>query len=312
LFSGEFGAEASWLLPAALLGLVAGLWFTRRAPRTDGTRAALLIWGGWTVVTVLVFSYMSGIIHPYYTVALAPGIAATLGISARELWRGRVNFAARAVLAVMLAVTAVWGFVLLARTPDWQPWLRYALLLLSALAVFALLFGADRFRRLGPVVAVVGLCGALLGTASFTLATASTAHSGGTPSSGPAGASGRGFGGGFGGGQADTAVIDLLKNTTTKWAAAQSGAMQSAGLALESGRPVLAIGGFSGSDPAPTLQQFEQYVADGDIHYYVAGGRGGFGGGRGTSGEIQTWVEQNFTPSTAGGTTVYDLTKSIG
>jgi hypothetical protein len=87
--------------------------------------------------------------------------------------------------------------------------------------------------------------------------------------------------------------------------------MQSAGLALDSGRPVLAIGGFSGSDPAPTLRQFEQYVAAGDIHYYVAGGRGGFGGGRGTSGEIQTWVEQNFASSTVGSATVYDLTKSI-
>lgn len=313
LFGGEFGGEASWLLPAALLGLVAGLWFTRRAPRTDRTRAALLLWGGWLVVTTLVFSYMSGIIHPYYTVALAPGIAGTLGISARELWRGRANFAARAVLAVMLATSAVWGFVLLARTPEWQPWIRYTLLVLAAVAVLALLFGADRARRLAPVVAIAGLCGALLGTTSFTLATAATAHSGGTPSSGPAVASGRGFGfgGGFGGGQTDAAVIDLLKGTTTKWAAAQSSAMQSAGLALSSGRPVLAIGGFSGSDPAPTLAQFEQYVTAGDIHYYVAGGRGGFGGGRGTSGEIQTWVEQNFTPVTVGGTTVYDLTKSV-
>ncbi|MFJ7211559.1 glycosyltransferase family 39 protein [Amycolatopsis sp. NPDC098790] len=312
LFSGEFGGEASWLLPAAVIGLVAGLWFTRRASRTDRTRAALLLWGGWLVVTALVFSYMSGIIHPYYTVALAPGIAGTLGISARELWRGRANFAARAVLAVMLAVSAVWGFVLLARTPEWQPWIRYALLVLGAAAVLALLFGADRVRRLGPVVAVVGLCGALLGTASFTFATAATAHSGGTPSSGPSVASGRGFGaGGFGEGQTDAAVIDLLKATTTKWAAAQSGAMQSAGLALSSGRPVLAIGGFSGSDPAPTLAQFQQYVAAGDIHYFVAGGRGGFGGGRGTSGEIQSWVEQNFAPVTVGGTTVYDLTKSV-
>ncbi len=311
LFGGEFGGEASWLLPAAVIGLVAGLWFTRRAPRTDRTRAALLLWGGWLVVTAVVFSYMSGIIHPYYTVALAPGIAGTLGISARELWRGRANFAARAVLAVMLAVTAVWGFVLLARTPEWQPWIRYALLALAAAAVLALLFGADRVRRLGPAVAAVGLCGALLGTASFTVATAATAHSGGTPSSGPSVASGRGFGRGFGEGQTDTAVIDLLKSTTTKWAAAQSGAMQAAGLALSSDRPVLAIGGFSGSDPAPTLAQFQEYVAAGDIHYYVAGGRGGFGGGRGTSGEIESWVEQNFAPVTVGGTTVYDLTKSV-
>jgi 4-amino-4-deoxy-L-arabinose transferase-like glycosyltransferase len=318
LFGGEFGGEASWLLPAAVIGLAAGLWFTRRAPRTDRTRAALLLWGGWLVVTALVFSYMSGIIHPYYTVALAPGIAATLGISARELWHGRANFAARTVLAVMLAVTAVWGFVLLARTPDWQPWIRYTLLVLGAAAVAGLLFGADRFRRLAPVVAVLGLCGALLGTTSFTLATASAAHSGGTPSSGPAVASGRGFGGsqrGFGAGETDSAVIDLLKGTTTKWAAAQSGAMQAAGLALASGRPVLAIGGFSGSDPAPALRQFQQYVADGDIRYYVDDGRGGFGGfggGRGTAGEIQAWVEQNFAPVSAGSATVYDLAKSVG
>ncbi len=295
LFGGEFGGEASWLLPAALIGLVAGLWFTRRAPRTDRTRAALLLCGGWMVVTALVFSYMSGIIHPYYTVALVPGIAGTLAISARELWRGRANFVARTVLALMVAVSAVWGFVLLARTPEWQPWIRYTLLVLGAVAVLALLFGRAR-----PVVAVIGLCGVLLGTASFTLATASTAHSGGTPSSGPASTN-------RGSGQSSAEVTALLKGTTTKWAAAQSGAMQSARLALSSGRPVLAIGGFSGGDPAPTLAQFKQYVADGDIAYYVAGGRGGFGGGRGTSGEIESWVQENFTPATVGGTTIYDL-----
>ena len=312
LFGSEFGGEASWLLPAALIGLVAGLWFTRRAPRTDRTRAALLLWGGWMVVTVVVFSYMSGIIHPYYTVALVPGIAGTLAISARELWRGRSNFVARSVLAVMVAVSAVWGFVLLSRTPEWQPWIRYTLLVLSAGAVLALLFGAAQIRRLGPVVAVVALCGALLGTASFTLATAATAHNGAVPTSGPASASRGGFGrGGPGGEQSSAELTELLKGTTTKWAAAQSGANQAAGLALSSGRPVLAIGGFSGSDPAPTLAQFQQYVADGDIAYLVAGGRGGFGGDRGTSGEIQTWVEQNFTATTVGATTVYDLLKPV-
>ncbi len=303
MFGSSFGTEISWLLPAALIGLVAGLWFTRRAPRTDRTRAALLLWGGWMVVTALVFSYMSGIIHPYYTVALVPGIAGTLAISARELWRGRANFAPRVVLAVMVAVSAVWGFVLLSRTPEWQPWIRYALLVLSAVAVLALLFGAT-----WRLVAVIGLCGALLGTASFTLATAATAHSGGTPSSGPASAP-SGFGGRGGPEQSSSELTALLKGTTTKWAAAQSGAMQSAGLALSSGRPVLAIGGFSGGDPAPTPAQCQQYVADGDIAYYVVGGRGGFGGGRGTSGEIESWVQENFTATTVGGTTVYDLLK---
>jgi len=73
LFTGEIGLEVSWPLPAALVLLVAGLAVTLRAPRTDRLRAALLLWGGWTLITGLVFSFMSGTMHPYYTVALAPG-----------------------------------------------------------------------------------------------------------------------------------------------------------------------------------------------------------------------------------------------
>jgi 4-amino-4-deoxy-L-arabinose transferase-like glycosyltransferase len=309
LFTEQFGGEASWLLLAALIGLVAGLWFTRRAPRTDRTRAALLLWGGWTVVTMVVFSYMSGIIHPYYTVALAPGIAATLGIAVRELWRGRAHLAPRVVLAVMLAITVVWGFILLGRAPDWQPWLRYTALVLGALGVAALLFGIERLRRLAPAVAALGLVAALLGTATATIATAATAHTGGQPSSSPFNGRG-GTRGGFGGAtQSDVDINKLLQATATKWAAAQTGAMQSAGLALSSGKPVMAIGGFSGSDPAPTLTQFEHYVGAGEVHYFVAGGRGGFGGSRGTSGQITAWVEKNFPSKTVGGKTVYDLTK---
>ncbi|HTU94738.1 MAG TPA: glycosyltransferase family 39 protein, partial [Solirubrobacteraceae bacterium] len=75
LFNSVMGGQASWLLPAALLALGAGLIATRRAPRTDRTRAALLLWGGWLIVSGLVFSLSSGIIHTYYTVALAPAIA---------------------------------------------------------------------------------------------------------------------------------------------------------------------------------------------------------------------------------------------
>ncbi|MYW92164.1 phospholipid carrier-dependent glycosyltransferase [Amycolatopsis rubida] len=301
LFTEQFGGEASWLLPAALVGLVAGLWFTRRAPRTDRTRAALLLWGAWTVISALVFSYMSGIIHPYYTVALAPGIAATVAISATELWRGRAYFAPRVVLAVMLAATVAWSFVLLHRTPNWQPWVRYSVLVLGVLGVFALLIGIAR-----RAAAVLALVAALLGMASFTVATASTAHTGGSPASGPQHNGRVSFGGPQ---QSNVELYRLLETTTTKWAAAETGAMQAAGLALNSGKPVLAVGGFSGSDPAPTLARFQQYVASGEIHYFVVGARNGRGGSRGTSGKITAWVEQHFQPTTVGGATVYDLTR---
>src|SRR4051812_5520089 len=118
LFGTEIGGQVAWLIPAALLLAVATLWFARRAPRTDRIRAELLIWTGWLLVTGLVFSFMQGIFHAYYTVALAPAIAGMVGIGAVIVWRHRAEIAARAVLAVTLSITAAWSYVLLDRTPE--------------------------------------------------------------------------------------------------------------------------------------------------------------------------------------------------
>jgi hypothetical protein len=82
LFGAEFGGQVSWLIPAALLSLAALLWVSRRAARTSRVRAFALLWGGWLLVSGLVFSYMQGIIHPYYMVALAPAIGALVGVGA--------------------------------------------------------------------------------------------------------------------------------------------------------------------------------------------------------------------------------------
>jgi len=95
------------------------------------------------------------------------------------------------------------------------------------------------------------------------------------------------------------------------WAAATVSANSAAGYQLSSGEPVMAIGGFNGTDPAPTLAQFEKYVAEGKIHYFIAGGRGGGPGGAGGSSDdasqITSWVESHYTAETVGGVTVYDL-----
>ena len=185
MFGESMGTEISWLLPAALIGLVAGLWFTRRAPRTDRTRASLLLWGGWLVVTVVVFSFMKGIMHPYYTIALAPAIAAVIGISARELWRGKQFVASRVVLAAMLVVTGVWNFILLDRTPEWQPWLRWVVLVGSILVSAVLVAGAHRLGRWTVILAAAGLLFGLGATAAYTVETVAGNHGGGIPTSGP-------------------------------------------------------------------------------------------------------------------------------
>jgi 4-amino-4-deoxy-L-arabinose transferase-like glycosyltransferase len=316
MFGTSFGTEISWMLPAALIGLIAGLWFTRRFPRTDRIRAALILWGGAMVVTALVFSFMSGTVHPYYAVALAPLIAATVAVAGRELWRGRDNHVVRAVLAHMIAATGLWSFVLLSRDSGWLPWLRWVVLIGAAAGAALLVVSAGTLRRFAVVGLLVGSLTALSGAAAWTVATAATPHSGSIPTSGPSGSSAGGFGGGagrggFGGGPGggsatvSSDLIDLLDATTTHWSAAVSGAQSAAPYILNTDTAVMAIGGFSG-DPYPTLAQLQQHVANGEISYYISGG--GMGGGRGgANSAIEEWVQANFPSTTVGGVTVYDL-----
>lgn len=324
VFGASMGAEASWLLPAALIGLVAGLWFTRRTARTDALRASLLLWGGWVLVTGAVFSFMDGIIHPYYTVALAPGIAALTGLGVVELWRGRRRRAPRVTLAAMSAVTGVWAFVLLDRTPDWQPWLRWVVLAGLIVAATVLAVGAHRSGRAVAAVAAVSMLWGAAAPAAYAIETAANSHDGPVAMSGPTrtdvdfggpgGPGGAGRPGGPGGpGNSvsnNTALQELVKATDNRWAAAGIGSMTTADLALATGTSVMAVGGFTGGDNSPTLAQFQTYVAGGQIRYFLAGGPGGRGGSSGDGGpgaEITSWVEENFTPMDVGGTTVYDL-----
>jgi len=78
---------------------------------------------------------------------------------------------------------------------------------------------------------------------------------------------------------------------------------------------VMAIGGFNGSDPSPTLEQFQEHVAQGEIHYFISSGFGGFRGqlgGSDASSEIAAWVAENFTAQDVDGVTIYDLTTGTG
>ncbi|MUL84868.1 MULTISPECIES: glycosyltransferase family 39 protein [unclassified Mycolicibacterium] len=317
MFGQSMGTEASWLLPAALIGLVAALWLTRRTARTAGLRAGLLMWGGWLLVTAVVFSFMDGIIHPYYTVALAPAVAALVGISVVELWRVRARLAARLVLAVMLAATGVWAFVLLNRTQDWLPALRWIVLIGSVLTAVVLAVVAHRPGKLPAVVALAAMIFGLGATAAYTIETVAAGHNGGPiATSGPkrdmgfGGPGGPGGPGGFGRTD-DPALAELVAGADGRWAAASVGSMMISDLELKTGESLMAIGGFTGSDDSPTLAQFQQYVADGQIRYFLDRPEGGRGGPprdeHGSSAQITDWVKANFTKSVVGNVAVYDL-----
>lgn len=338
LFGASMGGEASWLLPAALIALAAALWLTRRTARTGPVRANLLLWGGWLAVTGAVFSFMDGIVHPYYTVALAPAVAALVGIGTVELWRARRHWAARTTLAAMSAATGVWAFVLLDRVPDWQPWLRWGVLLGSVVVAIVVAVRVHRPGRLVTVVAAAAILFAALAPAAYAIETASHGHTGPTLSGplsvqdaagGPGGPAGRpGPGGGAPGGPGgpgqggpgqsgpgqsvgdNVELQELVATAHYRWAAAAVGSRDVSSLELATGASVMAIGGFNGHDDAPTLEQFQTYVADGQIGYFIAGsqsGPGGLGGAGGSPSQITQWVQQNFTPMDVGGMTVYDL-----
>ncbi|TFI30626.1 glycosyltransferase family 39 protein [Streptomyces sp. 4R-3d] len=385
MFSDGVGGQISWLLPAALFLLVVGLVLTRRAKRTDTARAAFLLWGGALLMTAGVFSFMAGIFHEYYTVALAPYIAALVGMGATLLWEERAKRLASAALGATVAGTAVWAFVLLGRTPDYVPWLRWAVLVGGLIAAVALAvvgrLGRDgRLRTLTPRLAtgavVLALAASLAAPLAYTLSTVNTPHSGSIVTAGPAAARG-GFGGGGGpggggpmggggdrparpgagqapagapdgqapgGGQApqglppmpggggggrgggsgggmsglldgqavSSEVVAALKKDADDftWVAATTGSQNAASNQLAAEEPVMAIGGFNGSDPSPTLEQFKQYVADGKIHYFLGGGGfgGGGGGQNGSGSSIASWVQSTYKEVTVGDTTLYDLT----
>jgi 4-amino-4-deoxy-L-arabinose transferase-like glycosyltransferase len=322
LFGPSMGVEASWLLPAALIGLAAGIWFTRRTARTGTVRAGLLLWGGWLLVTGAVFSFMAGTVHPYYTVALAPAVAALVGISVAELWRGRQFLAPRMVLATMAATTGVWAFILLDRTPDWIPALRWIVLAGSVIVAAVLGVGLHRLGRAVVVLATVAALFGLAAPTAFAIYNVTHEHSGPGTMSGPSRDAGFGHGGpggpggpfgghGPGGGEADNAALaQLLKSADSRWAAASVGSMGVSGLELKTGASLMAIGGFTGSDNSPTLAQFQSYVADHEVRFFIGSDRGGPPHGRsGPAQEITAWVPQNFTPIDVGGTTVYDLSQ---
>jgi hypothetical protein len=240
-----------------------------------------------------------------------------IGISVRELWRGREFVAPRVVLAGMLVATGVWNFILLDRTPDWMPWLRWTVVAGAIVVSAVLLAGAHRLGRWTAVVAAAGLLSGLGAAAAYTVETVAGNHGGGIPTSGPS-RSGMGFGfggpGGPGAQAADnTELTGMLTQTDNRWAAATVGSHTAGSLELATGASVMSIGGFSGGDDSPTLEQFEAYVAAGEVHYFIVdsgfgGGHHGPGGDSGTGAQITKWVQQHFTAQDVGGTEVYDLT----
>ncbi|MEV0734468.1 glycosyltransferase family 39 protein [Streptomyces sp. NPDC050549] len=206
MFNDILGGQISWLLPFSAIALIAGLVLVGRAPRTDATRAALVMWGGWTLLHYVTFSMAQGTMHPYYTTALAPGIAALCGGGGVMLWRAFRGGDARWswVLPAGLAVTGIWAIVVLRRASGWNTWLWPTVGVLMVLAIVGLfVFRSGNRGRLLTASIAAAIIAALAGPTAYAVTPAASSGSGGgmggtNPTAGPS--TGGGMGGGPGGG----------------------------------------------------------------------------------------------------------------
>ncbi|MDO5287789.1 MAG: glycosyltransferase family 39 protein, partial [Actinomycetia bacterium] len=407
MFTTVSGEMVSWLIPAALLLAVIGFvllgrraWATtlRAGTETSQTRTAgaLALFGSWLVVTAAVFSFMAGIYHDYYTVALAPAIGGTVAVGGAVAWAHRDRLLARGGLAAAALVSAAWGVALATVPGGTYLVVSVAAAVVLVLAAVALLVRPAR-AAVSTVALALAVAGLLAGPAAYSVNTMLTPHTGSIVTAGPArsglsgeqsGPGGRGPGEGtdrrrdrgapgpvpgedpagqngqapgpdgqgqasrgqngqapgpdgqapggqpqagadgqpspgsgegpgqggpgglLGGTRVSQEMVTLLSADADRytWVAATTGAQNAASYQLGTGHAVMAIGGFNGSDPYPTLEQFQRYVADGRVHYFISGSLGGPQGAGGTSAQISSWVAETYTATTVGSVTVYDLT----
>ena len=310
MFNADFGPNIGWLLLAALIAAVVMLIILRRTPRDNRGRAAVAFWGIWLVTHIVIFSMTSGIIHPYYVVAMAPAIAALIGIGAPFLWSAYVRRNAYAwLLPITVLATTATSVTLLSQAGQW-PALGWTIALAGLLGGGGLLvhlYGNVR-AYVVPLAAGLSTIAMAAGPVLYTLSTVTRAHTGSIPTSGPT-ASAMSMTNNESSTAESTLIEYLLEHQGgATWLVAVSSANESAPLQLSSGQPVMALGGFSGSDNALSTSQLASLVTSGQLKYYAVGGRGGGPGGMRSS-TLTDWLSEHGTVVNYGGSsmTLYEL-----
>lgn len=313
IFNNDFGPNIAWLLVLALAGGGLMLWILRKTPRTNRGRAAVIFWMLWLLIHIVIFSMTSGVIHPYYVVVMAPAAAALVGISLPFLWGAYTRRKPYAwLLPLLVGVTVAIAVIILgyAGTMTWLMWIVGLLGLTGMIGLLVNLYAPWRWLQNLATIAAIAAC--TLALTVYTLATVNVTHTGSIPTAGPNSTAMQGSNNESS--QADSQLVKYLVEHQhgATWLVAVASANESAAIQLTSGQPVMAVGGFNGSDTPLTLDQFKQLVKAGKVKYYAIGshGRGGGGPGGGNN-EITAWVKQTGTVVNYGGSdvTLYELSR---
>jgi len=338
LFTQPLGGQIVWLLPLALLGMIALAWQQRPRLQEDRKLQSLVLWGTW-LLTMGIFFSVASFFHQYYMTEMAPAIAALFGIGLVTMWRDYRRGGWRGwLLPLALTVTVAEQIYILTSYPAWGQWLIPLLVVLCTLAVGTLVS-----TRIAPHIRVkahrppiyrearfllpalsIGVLAVMLAPTVWAAIPVLTSTQADTLVAGPAQESGTGFN--FAGGRdenanSDSALIRYLEANqgTTKFLVAVPSSMTADGIILATNKPVMALGGFSGSDPILTTTQLASLVAKGAVRFFLLSSfngrgqipsqildripeqfrnriRGGFGGGGfGQQGALTTWVTQHCT-----------------
>jgi 4-amino-4-deoxy-L-arabinose transferase-like glycosyltransferase len=321
-FQAPLAKEMSWVLPFALISLLlmAGYGFIElgglrrfRLPLVSHAHKALILWGGW-LVTCLVFFSVAGFFHNYYLATIAPASAAVVGIGFYTLEKlvKPSRLLATTILLAAAGVTIIFQLNLVAQFGLRGIWI-YIALAFFGLAALAALFHLLRKPKSGAIfrmAILAALVAVMVIPAIWSVRTVSTNNAASLPeafsgdgsdnrqSFGGLGGNGGGRGGGDGGnfGNSDnSSMLSYLEANTknTKYLVAVASSQTGSELVLETGRPVLFMGGFSGSDPVVDASGLAKLVAGGKLRYILYGGNGGFGGGGSSSSDISSWIQSN-------------------
>jgi 4-amino-4-deoxy-L-arabinose transferase-like glycosyltransferase len=310
MFDDANGGQIGWLLPFALGGGLMALWSWRRDPVR---RAFAVLFLGWIALYGGIFSYAQGIYHSYYTSAMAPGVAALVGVGTVTVAHAVRRDRRWLMVAIGLVGVTVWTQLQIAgRTPDFYGWVR-PLTVATALAGVAMVVVLT-VRRL-PVASglMLSVAGLLLLPAAWSWSASTNASLNATlPQAGPQqGASGGTFGSqAFDDGTPELAAwLKSHSDADATWQLVVSNSQNGSRLIAEYEVSVMAVGGFMGKDNTISVAGFADLVSSGAVRYVLVGQGGGSSGGApgrallgaGAGGQPSDGGQQGMAPDGFGG-----------
>ncbi|MDQ0031015.1 glycosyltransferase family 39 protein [Arthrobacter bambusae] len=320
----QFSAQFAWFLPLGVAGVGIAILFLFRRNARPAQRCFLVLCAAWFVCSGTVLAMMTGIVHPYYAITTVPSLSCLAAFAATYLVRRLARRSVRLPSGLVLATCLILSYVTVSRSVSEFPWLPPVLLSAGSLAVAIVLLPPVKKQRQAMPVLLIG-ASILLGPAIWSVNTVLSPHVGAGVVAGPSTLGIRSdnpdraqlppgtpasFTAVMFGDLPPQGVLGRIKASpaSVRWAAAAVGSETAANYQLESSKPVLAVGGFDGTDPFPTLEQFQTMVHQGSVGSFVIQNLPPLTvEGRGESARIVQWVENNFRPEIVDGATVYSL-----